>query len=290
MQKVIVIAGPTGIGKTRLALTLAKHLQGEIINADSMQVYKELKIGTAKIEDQEQIRHHLISIRSVRDPYNVYEYQKEGRHIMAEIIKRGKVPIIVGGTGLYIKALLYDYKFQPRTKVIDNNHFTNEELLAAIKEFEPNVNVHVNNRQRLLSLLARYQTGEIVKKAELCYDAIFIGLTMPRDRLYLCVNERVELMLKQGLVEEVRGLYEAGIKNRVLLSAIGYKELYQYFDGVLSYEESIALIKRNTRRYVKRQYTWFKHQLKLEWFVVDPKCFKKTEVIVKEYIEKLLIN
>jgi tRNA dimethylallyltransferase len=292
MNKIIVVTGPTGIGKTKLSIALAKHFNGEIINADSMQVYKELNIGTAKIKEPEKegIKHHLISIRGIEESYNVYEYQKEGRKIIDKIIKSGKTPIVVGGTGLYIKALLYDYQFKEEIKQSDYSELTNEELLSKVKMVNPDVNIDFHNRKRLVRLLNKYENNIIENnnKNKLLYDAIFIGLTTDRKTLYERINNRVDEMIKLGLLEEVKELYNKKVRNRVIETAIGYKELYQYFDGAINLEDSIDLIKKNSRHYAKRQYTWFKHQMKLKWFWVDFNNFDNTKQEVMNYLEKVI--
>jgi tRNA dimethylallyltransferase len=290
MKKIIVITGPTGVGKTKLSIELAKLLDGEIINADSMQVYKDLNIGTAKIseEEKEGIPHHLFDIKMVEDDYSVYDYQIDARKVLRNF-NEDKTPIIVGGTGLYIKALLYDYCFYTDEEVYDFSHLTNRELYDEIKEYDPDVEIHINNRKRLerrLNIIMNKTPKEENKGNDLLYDAIFIGLTTDRDKLYDIINRRVDKMISDGLIDEVKELYNNGIRSKAIMTGIGYKELYKYFDGDITLEEAIDLIKKNSRHYAKRQYTWFNHQMNIEWFNVDFDNFSKTIREVEKYIKK----
>lgn len=291
MNKVIVITGPTGIGKTRLSITIAKYFDGEIINADSMQVYRGLNIGTAKINksEMEGIPHHLFDIRDLNESYSVYDYQKDGRLILDQL-KNKKTAIIVGGTGLYIKALLYNYSFTEELIKHDFSHLTNEQLFNELKKYDQEIDIHLNNRQRLERYLNKYMNNSIINKDESLplYDVIFIGLKTDRDNLYNIINRRVDKMISSGLVDEVKAIYDRGIRSRSLMTAIGYKELYQYFDGNISLDKAISLIKQNSRRYAKRQYTWFNHQMDIHWFDVSLDDFKVTETEVISYIEKNL--
>ncbi|NLA33512.1 MAG: tRNA (adenosine(37)-N6)-dimethylallyltransferase MiaA [Tenericutes bacterium] len=273
-NKVIVILGPTGVGKTRLSIELAKKFNGEIINADSMQVYKGLNIGTAKVteEEKEGIPHHLFDICELNEDYNVYLYQKHARLKIKEIFNKNKTPILVGGTGLYIKAALYNYNFI-KEDFVNYDHLTNKEIYTKIQ----NKNIHINNRQRLLRQFQKEQNDVENNKAnELLYDAIFVGLTTPRDNLYKIIDNRVDKMINNGLIEEVEALYNKNIKTRSINTAIGYKELYKYFDQTLSLNESIELIQKNSRNYAKRQYTFFNNQLPVIWFDVNYNHFEET--------------
>ncbi len=273
-NKVIVILGPTGVGKTKLSIELAKKFNGEIINADSMQVYKGLNIGTAKVteEEKEGIPHHLFDICELNEDYNVYLYQKHARLKIKEIFNKNKTPILVGGTGLYIKAALYNYNFI-KEDFVNYDHLTNKEIYTKIQ----NKNIHINNRQRLLRQFQKEQNDVENNKAnELLYDAIFVGLTTPRDNLYKIIDNRVDKMINNGLIEEVEALYNKNIKTRSINTAIGYKELYKYFDQTLSLNESIELIQKNSRNYAKRQYTFFNNQLPVIWFDVNYNHFEET--------------
>lgn len=284
---ILVITGPTGVGKTKLSLELARKYNAEIINADSMQIYKGLNIGTAKVENKMNIKHHLLDIVNIDEYYSVYNYQIDGRKILNDLINRNKNVIIVGGTGLYISALLYDYKFNKES--INNNYddLTNEEIYNKIMEIDSNTKTHINNRQRLVRELNRLLNKNSSNQgSKLLYDTIFIGLTTSRENLYNIIDKRVDKMIEAGLLDEVKQLHSSNIRNRSIMTAIGYKELYQYFDGIISLEESIDLIKKNTRHYAKRQYTWFKNKMNITWFNVDFDKFDNTINEVNKYIEE----
>ena len=228
---IYVILGPTGVGKTKLSIMLAKKINADIINCDSQQVYKELIIGVAKIKEEEKegIVHHLIDNVSVLDNYNVYDYQKDARYILNDLLSNNKNVVIVGGTGLYLKALLYDYTF-------DNKKNKNKKL----------------------------------------YDFKLIGLTRNRNNLYNIINNRVDNMINEGLEEEVRTLYNKNIDSKVVNTAIGYKEFYSYFKGDITKEETISLIKKRSRNYAKRQYTFFNNQFEdINWFDVDKMSYNE---------------
>lgn len=292
MKKIIVIAGPTGIGKTKLSLLLAKQLDGEIINADAMQVYKKLDIGTAKIkpEERENIPHHLLDICDVTTDYSVYHYQKDARQKIEEIQNRGKTIIIVGGTGLYLKAALYDYRFEKEEKQYSFDHLTNEQIYQELLSYDKNIEIDRNNRRRLERALCYYyqhstSISSNKKGNHLLYDAIFIGLTTPRDKLYQCINRRVEEMIQNGLIEEVKSFYDQKIFSKALRTGIGYKEWYPYFEGKSTLEEVKEQIQKNSRHYAKRQYTFFKNQFHLKWFSVHFENFDKTVEEVSEYIK-----
>ena len=281
---IIVVAGPTGVGKTKLSVELAKHYNGIVVNADSMQVYKELNIGTAKVteEEKEGIPHYLFDIVKPTDMYTVYDYQKDLRNILDN--NKDKNIIIVGGTGLYIKAGLYNYEFEEETTNNTYDEYTNEELLELVKKIDPNTDIHVNNRKRLIRRLNK--KGEEKPVDKLLYDAKFIGLTTDRDTLYERINKRVDIMVDNGLLDEVKSLYDKNIRSKAIMTGIGYKELYEYFDGNISLEEALDLIKQRSRKYAKRQYTWFNNQMDIKWFDVDFSNFNNTINEVIEYIDK----
>ncbi len=290
---IIVITGPTGVGKTKLSIELAKRYNAEIINGDAVQVYKGLDIGSAKVteEEKENICHYLFDIRDVTDEYSIFDYQKDCRKLINEISKRGKNIIIVGGTGLYIKSALYDYTLN-ENNTIDNQYEdkTTEELYQELVKLDKNINIDKHNRRRVVRALNYYkETGKSISNNKngnkLLYDAIFIGLTMnDRNKLYERINSRVDKMIENGLLDEVKAFYDRGIKTKPLLSAIGYKELYQYFDNKISYDEAIELIKRDSRRYAKRQYTFFNHQFNIHWFNVNLDNFDETIEKVTDFI------
>ena len=288
-MKIVVIVGPTGVGKTKLSISLAKKMNAVIMNADSMQVYKELNIGTAKIKESEKegIKHYLFDICEVVDDYNIYKYQKDGRKLLDEFIKNNQNVIIVGGSGLYIKSLLYDYKFQEEEINETYDNLTNEEILEEIKKYHE-TNIHVNNRKRLVRELNKIKnsnqvTSDINKKL---YDFKVIGLTCSREKLYEVVDKRVDLMIEEGLIEEVKSLYDRNIHSKSIQTGIGYKELYEYFKGNIKKEEAIDLIKKNTRHFVKRQYTFFNHQMDVNWVTTDFDNFQNTILEVLKIIEE----
>jgi len=290
MKKIIVILGPTGVGKTKLSVELAKLLNGEIINADSMQVYKGLDIGTAKIKEEEKkgIPHHLFDICNVMDNYTIFDYQKDARNEIIKILKKDKTPILVGGSGLYIKAALYDYKLEEENFHDEFNDMTNEEILLEIKKYH-DTDIHVNNRKRLVRELNKIRNN-VDNKSDITkplYDIILIGLSIDRDMLYDIINKRVEKMISNGLVSEVRDLYDKGIYSKAIMTGIGYKELYKYFNSEITLDEAINLIKKNSRNFAKRQYTFFNHQMDVKWFNVQLDDFDRTIKEVYNYINSL---
>lgn len=291
MKKILVITGPTAVGKTKLSIELAKKYNGEIINADAVQVYKGLDIGSAKVteEEKEGIPHYLLSIKEVDEDYTIYHYQKDCREIIKEIQDRGKTPIIVGGTGLYIKAALYDYKLTEEKEKDTYDNLTNEELYTKLTELDKDIIIDKNNRRRLIRAINYFKENNKSinknKTDKLLYDALFIGLTTDRQILYNKINKRVDKMIENGLIDEVKSFYDKGVKTKPLLNAIGYKEVYSYLDGNISKEEMIEKIKQNSRHYAKRQYTFFNHQLKIKWFETDYNDFNNTIKEVESYID-----
>lgn len=278
---IIVIVGPTGVGKTKLSIELAKRYNAEIINADSMQVYRGLDIATAKIKEteKENIPHHLFDISDVDDIYTVYDYQKDCRAKINEILNKNKNVIIVGGTGLYIKAALYDYQFKTEYDLNDYANLTNEEIFDKIKKYDNCCDIHINNRKRLVRLLNKYENNLITEKNgnSPLYDFILIGLTTDRKTLYEKINSRVDIMVEEGLIEEAKSLYDKHIYTKAIQTAIGYKELYPYFDNKYSLEDSLELIKKNSRHYAKRQYTFFNNQFdNINWIETNYDDFSKT--------------
>ena len=280
MQPIIVIVGPTGVGKTKLSIELAKKLNAEIINGDSVSIYKKLDIGSAKptMEERENIPHHLIDIKEPDEEYSVYDYQQDVRKIIKDLSSKNKRIIIVGGTGLYIKAALYNYQFTKGTKTNTYDNLTNEELLEKINSYNYNHNIHINNRKRLVRMLNKLENNEVLteNKDECLYPIQVIGLTAKRDIVYQRINERVEEMLKKGLLEEVNSLKPYYKTSRVLNTAIGYKEFTKYFTKEKELTTVIEDIKKNSRHYAKRQYTFFNHQFKTVWYETNFKDFNET--------------
>lgn len=289
MKNIIVITGPTGVGKTKMSIELAKRIDAEIINADSMQVYKDLNIGTAKITEKEKegIPHHLFDIVEPTDMYTVYDYQKDARDIINDVLSRGKKVIIVGGTGLYIKALLYDYKFIKEDKTYDFSKMSNEEILDKINSYNLDINLHINNRKRLERVLTKlYNNNMQTEKTDTTlYDFVAIGLTTTRNNLYKIIDNRVDKMIEDGLIDEVEKLYKKNIHSKAINTGIGYKELYKYFDKEISLAEAISLIKKNSRHYAKRQYTFFNNQMNIKWFNTNYEDFSLTVEEVYNYIK-----
>ena len=302
MKKVIAIVGPTAIGKTKLSIELAKKLNGEIINGDAMQIYRGLDIGTAKIthHEMEGITHHLLDEKNPDERYSVSEFQKVVRAKIAEIIMHGKLPIIVGGTGLYVKAVLYDYEFSDEARVGEEQYseLTNEEVHKKLAIIDPESAqmFHPNNRRRVIRALNIYYKtnetkSEIIRKQKkkLIYDATLIGLRDDRTSLYERINDRVDKMISAGLVAEVEKLRSIGILQEAQsMQAIGYKEIYDYLEGNTDLETAIELVKRNSRRLAKRQLTWFRNQMNVTWFDVDIANFSLTVAEVKRFCEEML--
>lgn len=272
-----------------MSIELAKRIDAEIINADSMQVYKDLNIGTAKITEKEKegIPHHLFDIVEPTNMYTVYDYQKDARDIINDVLSRGKKVIIVGGTGLYIKALLYDYKFIKEDKTYDFSKMSNEEILDKINSYNLDINLHINNRKRLERVLTKlYNNNMQTEKTDtVLYDFVAIGLTTTRDNLYKIIDNRVDKMIEDGLIDEVEELYKKNIHSKAINTGIGYKELYKYFDKEISLDEAVSLIKKNSRHYAKRQYTFFNNQMNIKWFNTNYEDFSLTVEEVYNYIK-----
>ena len=292
MKKIIVITGPTGVGKTKLSVNLAKKLDAEIINADSMQIYKNLNIGTAKIteEEKENIPHHLFDIKNINEDYSIYDYQIDARNKIEEITSRDKQVIFVGGTGLYIKSVLYDYKLN-KENINDNyDNLSCEELYNELIKLDKDIIIDRNNKRRLIRALNYYKENNKSisnnKTDKFLYDVIMIGLTTSRDKLYSIINSRVDKMIENGLIDEVKYFYDNKIYTKPLINGIGYKELYKYFNNEITLDEAVELIKKNSRHYAKRQYTFFNNQLNVKWFNVDFDNFNNTINDVYNYIQE----
>lgn len=286
MVEVIAIVGPTASGKTALSIELAKRLNGEIINGDSMQVYRGMDIGTAKIrpEEMDGISHHLLDIRDPDESFSVAEYQSLVRDKIAEIQQRGKLPIIVGGTGLYVQSVLFDYRFSKQQVDEELRHALQAELEllgseamhSKLTALDPDIDIHPNNTRRVLRALEILLSGEEKEDGSLArtpmYDELIIGLDVPRAELYERIDSRVDGMMEAGLLDEVRRLHDSGLRDVQSIKAIGYKELYGYFDGMYPLEEAIVKLKRNSRQYAKRQFTYFRNKMPILWLdaTIDP--------------------
>lgn len=303
-EKLLVIIGPTAVGKTKLSIDLAKLYNGEIISGDSMQVYKGMDIGTAKISTNEmqEIPHHLIDIKEPNEPFSAAEFQERANKIIADIHRRGKLPIIVGGTGLYIQSVIYDYQFSeaqsdPAYREQLENEVAEkgiEHVISKLRSIDPESadRIHPNNVRRVIRALEIYHcTGSTMSQQllsqpnEMKYETALIGLTMDRDKLYDRINQRVNLMVEQGLFTEVEHFYKRGLRDCQSIQAIGYKELYEYLDGKISQNVAVESIKQNSRRYAKRQLTWFRNKMAVDWFdMTETENFSKKRDEISKFI------
>ena len=294
MEKVLVIVGQTAVGKTAMSIKLAKHLNGEIINGDAMQVYKDLNIVTDKItkEKMQGVPHHLLDIKTIDEDYSVEEYQGNIRKVISEVSFRGKLPIIVGGTGLYVKAALYDYTFEKQeisNKEVEEKYkdYTNDELYEILKRIDPKSceSIHKNNRRRVLRAIGIYEASGTTKseiigkqKHEQLYDSIIICLQLDKETINKKIDNRIEEMFNEGLIEEVR----THKTNTTASKAIGYKEVTSYLNDEISLDEAKELMKVHTHQYAKRQRTWFRTQLDVKFVDNDENAFEKIIDIIKE--------
>lgn len=298
-KKVIVITGPTGSGKTDISLKIAEMINGEIINSDASQFKKDLNIGTAKLDlSTTNIKHHLIDFLNADQNYSIKDFQENGRKLIDDIISRGKTPMIVGGTGLYINALLYDYNLTDderdpefEKKYQDVNNHDLHEMLKDLNT-EAYENIHENNRRRVLRALekALVDKKENVEKHELLYDALILSLNADREILYSRINKRVDIMFNAGWIDECIILKNNKNIDITKIKDIGYPEVFLYLDGKLQKEEMYDIIKQKTRNYAKRQITWFKNKLNCIWIDMDydnpQHTFDKVEEIVTNFMEK----
>lgn len=309
-EKIIVIVGPTAVGKTSLSIEIAEKFNGEVISGDSMQIYKELDIGTAKVtpEEMRKVPHHLIDIKKIEEHYSVANFQKEATQKIQEISKRGRIPIIVGGTGLYIESLLYPVthsKLEPNVELRqkleeDADEMGNEKLWERLNKIDPKAaaKIHPNNVRRVIRAIEVYEeTGELFsslqnerQKKESSYDVFMIGLNTERELLYERINHRVDEMVTEGLVEEAKDLWEKVGPAPIVQSTkgIGYKEFFAYFNKEISLEEAIQAVKQNSRRYAKRQLTWFRNRLEdVHWLnlVQEPETIKNSFREIGEFLE-----
>lgn len=309
-EQLVAIVGPTAVGKTKLGVALAKAFDGEVLSADSMQVYRGMDIGTAKIkpEEMENIPHHFIDILDPEEEYSVKEFQEQATRLITKLNKQGKLPILVGGTGLYVQAVTHQFQFAQtdRTEEVRlkwenflKQHGT-QALYEVLKERDPVYakKVHPNNYRRVLRALEITElTGQSMSDYQQDWDKpspyqlVMIGLTMERDKLYERINQRVDQMIEQGLIDEVKALLARGLNAEQVtsLQAIGYKEIMLYLEGELSKEEAINLLKRNTRRFAKRQLTWFRRMKEITWFdVTDQTKWNDLEEIIKQHVKENL--
>lgn len=306
MQKVIIMVGPTAIGKTGLALKLAPKINAEIISGDSMQIYREVAIGTAKptAAEQAQVKHYLINEKSIFDEYSVKDFVKEANQAVSEIIKAGKVPLVVGGTGFYINALVNkmqlgepgEYKTSVDSKWEEYLAKNGEQKLwDELNKVDPQAASKIavpNSRRTLRALTIISRTGKLFsrqqKKIEPRYDALIIGLNTDRSVVYERINQRVDIMMDDGLLDEAKMIYDNRMREHQVIQAIGYKEFFPYFAGEKNLAECVAKLKQASRKYAKRQLTYFKHQLPVEWFdpIKDQDCQTKINQRVEEFLNE----
>ncbi|HSJ38454.1 MAG TPA: tRNA (adenosine(37)-N6)-dimethylallyltransferase MiaA [Planococcus sp. (in: firmicutes)] len=279
MIDVLAIVGPTASGKTALSIELAKKFNGEIINGDSMQIYRGMSIGTAKVKPEEMkgVPHHLLDIKDPEEAFSVAEYQQLVRGKIKEISSAGKLPIIVGGTGLYIQAVLFDFRFsesQVDEKLRGNLYeelekFGTEHMHKKLSELDPETDIHPNNTRRVLRALEILLGSEDKVDRSLAlkpmYNELIIGIDMPRDLLYERIDRRVEAMLDEGLLDEVKMLHARDLREVQAIKAIGYKEIYEYLDQKIELGPAKKLLKQNSRNYAKRQLTYFRNKLPVYW-------------------------
>lgn len=309
-EKLIVIVGPTGIGKTSLSLEIAKRLDGEIISADSMQIYQYMNIGTAKVleGEMENITHHLLDFLKPDEDFSVSDFRKKAKQTITMINNKNKIPILVGGTGLYVNSLVYDLNF---TKVASDESIRskleeirddngNEYLLNMLKEVDPKSaeKINLNDTKRIIRAIEIYeisgkpmsQHNNNFRQLNNDYDLIMIGLNMYRQDLYEKINQRVDRMIDEGLVDEVKTLLDSGYgKDLISMQAIGYKEIIMYLEGTISLDRAIEMIKKGSRNYAKRQLTWFRRDHRIKWFNRD-EYNRLDELVlnVMKHIEKIL--
>lgn len=305
-NNLLILAGPTSVGKTSISTNIAKQLDGEIISADSMQIYKGMNIGTSKIKSDEMqnIPHYMLDMVYPDEDFTVSDFKSKAENLISKINKKGNLPIIVGGTGLYINSLVYHLKF---TNVESNEELRKKYMLLAdnygnkylhneLYKVDPisAKRIHINDRQRVIRALEIfYETGEPMsnhnkdfRKENSQYNLSMIALTMEREKLYQRINQRVDFMIAEGLVEEVEGLMKKGYSRELVsMQGIGYKEIISYLEGEIDLDEAVAILKRNTRRYAKRQLTWFRRDKRVKWVNVDK--FNTIEEISKFIIDIL---
>lgn len=308
-RKIILIVGPTAVGKTKLSIELAQKFDGEIISGDSMQVYRNLDIGTAKVTEGEMkgIPHHLIDIRDIDEQYTAADFIDEAKSEIEEISNRGKIPVIAGGTGFYLQVLLDNFKLGSDDNTIENKVDIRNELQGylekngskklweRLEKIDPVAASKIpigNSRRVIRALEVYYRTGKLFseqndqKNSE--YDPLIIGLTTDRALLYERINQRVDIMIENGLLDEAKYLFEKGNMELSAAKGIGYKEFYEYFEGKISLDDAIALVKRNSRRYAKRQLTWFRNKMDVNWFdiIQNPEEIQIINAKVKKWREK----
>lgn len=306
-RKIIIICGPTAVGKTKYAIEIAKAFNGEIVSADSMQLYKHMDIGSAKptLEELNQVKHYLVDDIDPKEPFSVAEYQRRAKLAIEDIFSKGKTPVISGGTGLYVNSLIYDMDFSkpPVTTVYrkelealaceKGNEFVHNLLLKEDREAAERI--HPNSVRRVIRALEVIQLGEKVKPFEESfiktkdYDYVLIGLSRERQELYDRINRRVEILMECGLVDEIKGLLDRGLtESNISMKGIGYKEMIGHINGEYDLAFAVDLVMKNTRHYAKRQMTWFKRYHDISWFNISD--YANDEKAIEEIMEWLLKN
>jgi len=295
---IVCVVGPTAVGKTALSIEIAQRFNGEVISGDSMQVYRGMDIATAKVtqEEQQNIPHHLLDILDPDEGFSVFDFKSNVTRLITDMSERGRLPIIAGGTGMYLDSLIRDYALSEEKRdpeyerkiEADIENFGIDVVYNRLVEVDPvqAKKTHKNNVRRVIRALEVYdRTGQTMteyqqtQQAASPYNVILIGLDMDRTLLYARINARVDLMVENGLFEEARYFYDLGLKDAPSMRAIGYKELIGFFEGTCSKEEAIDLLKRNSRRYAKRQLTWFRNKMDVNWYTLTPET--KNEVFQK---------
>ncbi len=309
-DNLIVLLGPTAVGKTDISIQLANRIKGEIISADSMQIYKYMDIGTAKItkDEMDNIPHYLIDIVYPDEEFTVADFKKTACDYIKRINNKGNIPMLVGGTGLYINSIVYELKFtqvKPNEELREKYYniadkYGNQYLYEELMKVDPisAIRININDTKRIIRALeVLHETGKPMsyynknfRKETDKYNLVMIGFTMDRAKLYSRINKRVDIMIDEGLVDEVKMLMDMGYtKDLTSMQAIGYKEIINYLEGNMDLYETIEVLKRNTRRFAKRQLTWFKRDDRIKWINVDK--FDSIDAISKylaDYILKLL--
>ena len=301
--KVVVIVGPTASGKTSLSIELAKNIDGEIISADSMQIYKDMNIGTAKVtkEEAQGIKHYLVDCVSPDERYTVSNFKKDSENAIEEILKNGKTPIVVGGTGLYVNSLIYGIEYQDmkfdekyRDELMQEAKTQEglEKLWKQANTIDPEAmkKISPNDAKRIVRVLEIYNaTGKtktyneiLSRQKEVKYDFRIFGINFERQKLYDRINRRVDIMFEQGLEEEVRKLLQKYSYFPTAMQGLGYKEVVEYFDGKLKYDEMVEKIKQESRRYAKRQLTWFRRNEKIIWLDGEKNTKENVNIILEE--------
>lgn len=300
MEKVIVITGPTGVGKTKLSIEIAKKFNCEIINCDASQFKRGLNIGTAKIttEEMDGVAHHLIDNLDISDDYSVKDYQNDARKLISSIIAKGSIPLLVGGTGLYISSTLYDYHFEESANTDENKYasFSNSELHQMLENIdkESSMKIHMNNRRRVIRAIEIAQNNSLLLSenkdgSKSLYDSLVICLNCDRDILYERINQRFDIMINDGWIDECRNLKDQGV-DLEKIKDIGYSDINSYLNGTMSFEELSESVKKKTRNYAKRQLTWFRNKLKCQFVNLDYNNYisnlDKISGLINEFLNK----